>query len=59
MIIIDTRVWIPLLNGVEHAKAGQAQTAIEGPEDLGMPGIMVGIPGATCRAPTVRCCSAS
>lgn len=41
MIIIDTSVWIPLLNGVEHAKVEQARTAIESPEDIGVPGIIL------------------
>lgn len=41
MIIIDTSVWIPLLNGVEHPKAKRARTVIEGPEDVGVPGIIL------------------
>lgn len=41
MIIIDTSVWIPLLNGVEHPKAERARRVIEGPEDIGVPGIIL------------------
>lgn len=41
MIIIDTSVWIPLLNGVEHPKVAGARTVIEGPEDVGVPGIIL------------------
>ena len=41
MIIIDTSVWIPLLNGIEHPKAEQARTVIEGPEDVGVPGVIL------------------
>lgn len=41
MIIIDTSVWIPLLNGVEHPKVARARTVIESPEDVGVPGIIL------------------
>lgn len=41
MIVIDTSVWIPLLNGVEHPKAERARAIIEGPEDIGVPGIIL------------------
>ncbi len=41
MIVIDTSVWIPLLNGVDYPKAEQAREAIEGPEDIGVPGIIL------------------
>ena len=41
MIIIDTSVWIPLLNGVERPKVARARTVIEGPEDVGVPGIIL------------------
>ena len=41
MIIIDTSVWIQLLNGVDDPKAELARTIIEGPEDIGVPGIIL------------------
>ena len=41
MIVIDTSVWIPLLNGVGHPKADLARAVIEGPEDVGVPGIIL------------------
>ena len=41
MIVIDTSVWIPLLNGVGHPKADRARAVIEGPEDVGVPGIIL------------------
>ena len=41
MIVIDTSVWIPLLNGTEHPKVERARAAIEGPEDIGVPGIVL------------------
>lgn len=41
MIVIDTSVWILLLNGVAHPKAEQARAAIESPEDIGVPGIIL------------------
>jgi len=41
MIIIDTSGWVPLLNGVEHPKVEQARTVIGGPEDIGVPGIIL------------------
>jgi len=41
VIVIDTSVWILLLNGVDHAKAEQARAVIEGPEDVGVPGIVL------------------
>ena len=41
MIIIDTSVWIPLLNGTEHHKVEQARSVIEGPEEVGIPGIIL------------------
>ena len=41
MIVIDTSVWIPLLNGVAHPKAEWARELIEGPEDIGVPGIVL------------------
>jgi len=39
--VIDTSVWIPLLNGVEHPKVERAREVIEGPEDVGIPGIIL------------------
>ena len=41
MIVIDTSVWIPLLNGIDHPKVRRARAAIEGPEDVGVPGIIL------------------
>jgi len=41
LIVIDTSVWIPLLNGVVHPKAERARELIEGPEDIGVPGIVL------------------
>ncbi len=41
MIVIDTSVWIPLLNGVASPKAERARAIIEGPEDIGVPGIVL------------------
>ncbi len=41
MIVIDTSVWIPLLNGIDHPKADRARAVIEGPEDVGVPGIIL------------------
>lgn len=41
MIVIDTSVWILVLNGVDHAKAERARAVIEGPEDVGVPGIVL------------------
>ena len=41
MIVIDTSVWIPLLNGTDHPKVERARAAIEGPEDVGVPGIVL------------------
>jgi predicted nucleic acid-binding protein len=41
VIVIDTSVWIPLLNGIDHPKAEQARAIIEGPEDIGVPGIIL------------------
>jgi hypothetical protein len=41
VIVIDTSVWILVLNGVDHAKAAQAHGVIEGPEDVGVPGIIL------------------
>ena len=41
MIILDTSVWIPLLNGIDRPKAEQARAIIEGPEDIGVPGIIL------------------
>lgn len=41
MIILDTSVWIPLLNGIDNPKAEQARAIIEGPEDIGVPGIIL------------------
>ncbi len=41
MIVIDTSVWIPLLNGIENAKVERARAVIEGPEDVGVPGIVL------------------
>ena len=41
MIVIDTSVWIPLLNGAAHPKAERARELIEGPEDIGIPGIVL------------------
>jgi len=39
--IIDSSVWIPLLAGREGDKVAQARKLIEGPEDIGMPGIIM------------------
>jgi predicted nucleic acid-binding protein len=41
VIVIDTSVWILLLNGVRHPKVEQARAVIEGPEDVGVPGIVL------------------
>ena len=41
MIVIDTSVWIPLLNGIDHPKVERARAVIEGPEDVGVPGIIL------------------
>ena len=41
MIVLDTSVWIPLLNGVDHPKAERARAIIESPEDIGVPGIVL------------------
>jgi hypothetical protein len=41
LIVIDTSVWIPLLNGTAHPKAERARELIEGPEDIGIPGIVL------------------
>ena len=41
MIVIDTSVWIPLLNGTDHPKVERARATIEGPEDVGVPGIVL------------------
>jgi predicted nucleic acid-binding protein len=41
VIIIDTSVWILLLNGVPHPKVERARALIEGPEDVGVPGIIL------------------
>jgi predicted nucleic acid-binding protein len=41
VIIIDTSVWIPLLNGIDHPKADRARAVIEGPEDVGVPGVIL------------------
>lgn len=41
MIVIDTSVWIPLLNGIDHPKVERARAVIEGPEDIGVPGIIL------------------
>jgi predicted nucleic acid-binding protein len=41
VIVIDTSVWIPLLNGIDHPKADRARAVIEGPEDVGVPGIIL------------------
>jgi hypothetical protein len=41
LIVIDTSVWIPLLNGVAHPKTDRARAVIEGPEDVGVPGIIL------------------
>ena len=41
MIIIDTSIWIPLLNGIDHPKVDLAKKIIEGSEDIGMPGIIL------------------
>ena len=41
LIVIDTSVWIPLLNGVDHPKVDRARAAIEGAEDIGIPGIIL------------------
>ena len=41
MTVIDSSVWILLLNGVRHPKVEQARLLIEGPEDIGVPGIVL------------------
>jgi len=41
VIVIDTSVWIPLLNGIDHPKVERARAVIEGPEDIGVPGIIL------------------
>ena len=41
MIVIDTSVWIPPLNGIDHPKVRQARAVIEGPHDVGVPGIIL------------------
>jgi predicted nucleic acid-binding protein len=41
MIIIDSSVWIPLLRGAESAKVARARDLIEGPEDIGVPGVVL------------------
>ena len=41
MIVIDTSVWILLLNEVDHPKVERARAIIEGPEDIGIPGIVL------------------
>ena len=41
MIVIDTRVWILVLNGVDHPKAERARAIIQGPEDIGVPEIVL------------------
>jgi predicted nucleic acid-binding protein len=41
VIIIDTSVWIPLLNGIDHPKADRARAVIEGSEDVGVPGVIL------------------
>jgi predicted nucleic acid-binding protein len=41
VIIIDSSVWIPLLNGIDHPKADRARAVIEGPEDVGVPGVIL------------------
>ena len=41
MIIIETSVWIPLLNGMASPKVDQARSIIDGPEDVGVPGIIL------------------
>ena len=43
MIVIDTRVWVPLLNGTDHPRADRVRAVIEGPEDIGVPGISLGV----------------
>jgi predicted nucleic acid-binding protein len=41
VIVIDTSVWIPLLNGIDHPKADRARAIIEGPEEVVVPGIIL------------------
>jgi len=41
VIVIDTSVWILVLNGVDHDKAERARDVIQGPEDVGVPGIIL------------------
>jgi predicted nucleic acid-binding protein len=41
LIVIDSSVWIPLLNGIDHPKVERARAYIEGPEDIGVPGIIL------------------
>ncbi|HPQ38848.1 MAG TPA: PIN domain-containing protein [bacterium] len=41
MIIIDTSIWIMVLNGTPHPKADRARDVITGSEDVGIPGIIL------------------
>ena len=41
MIIIDSSVWIPLLNGSPRPKVERAKALIEGAEDIGVPGVVL------------------
>ncbi|HEX5044767.1 MAG TPA: PIN domain nuclease [Candidatus Polarisedimenticolaceae bacterium] len=41
MIIIDSSVWIPLLNGTSRPKVERAKSLIESAEDIGVPGVVL------------------
>lgn len=41
MIIIDTSVWIMVLNGTPHPKSDRARDLILGTEEIGIPGIIL------------------
>jgi predicted nucleic acid-binding protein len=41
LIVIDTSVWLPLLGGRKGPVVDLAREAIEGPEDIGLPGVVL------------------
>jgi len=41
MIIIDTSVWILIINRHNHAKAEQGRDLIRSNDDIGIPGIIL------------------
>ncbi len=41
MIVIDTSVWIMIINKVDHPKAEAGRTLINQIEDIGIPGIVL------------------